>query len=43
MTLAFTPAGGLDFYLGIGGGLALICTAVYSARSGSRAGPCGWG
>ena len=35
MTLAFTPSGGLDFVLGIGGGLALICTAVYSARAGS--------
>ena len=35
MTLAFTPAGGLDFVLGIAGGLALICTAVYSARAGS--------
>ena len=35
MTLAFTPAGGLDFYLGIAGGLALISTAVYSARAGS--------
>ena len=35
MTLAFTPAGALDFYLGIGGGLTLICTAVYSARAGA--------
>ena len=34
-TLAYTPAGGLDFVLGIGGGLGLMCTAMYSSRSGA--------
>jgi hypothetical protein len=35
MTMAFTPAGGLDFYLGIFGGLVLVCMALYSSRAGS--------
>ena len=37
MTLAYTPAGGLDFVLGIVGGLGLLCAAMYSARSGAAA------
>lgn len=34
MTMAFTPVGGLDFYLGIFGGLGLMCMPMYSARGG---------
>lgn len=30
MTMWYTPAGGLDFYLGIFGGLALLAAALYS-------------
>lgn len=35
MTMAYTPKGGLDFYLGIFGGLVLTCMALYSARAGA--------
>lgn len=35
MTMAFTPVGGPDFLLGIVGGLALVCLAMYSARAGA--------
>ncbi|MBQ38755.1 MAG: hypothetical protein CME04_20400 [Gemmatimonadaceae bacterium] len=35
MTMAYTPVGGAGFYLGILGGLALVCLAMYSARAGA--------
>jgi hypothetical protein len=38
MTMAYTAVGGADFYLGILGGLALICLAMYSARAGAACG-----
>jgi hypothetical protein len=33
MTLAYTPYGGVDFYLGVGGGLLLILLALRSQRT----------
>ena len=35
MTMAYTAVGGPDFYLGILGGLALVCLAMYSAAAGA--------
>jgi hypothetical protein len=35
MTMAYTPVGGAGFYLGILGGLALVCLALYSAGAGA--------
>ncbi|MDA0335726.1 MAG: M50 family metallopeptidase [bacterium] len=35
MTMAYTPVGGVGFYLGILGGLALVCLAMYSAGAGA--------
>ena len=37
MTMWFTPAGGPDFYLGIIGGLVLMCLAIKSQRAASAA------
>lgn len=35
MTMRYTPAGGLDFFLGIFGGLLLVSMALKSARAGA--------
>lgn len=35
MTMKYTPAGGLDFYLGIFGGLVLVSMALKSQRTGA--------
>jgi hypothetical protein len=37
MTMWYTPTGGLDFYLGIFGGLALMAAAFYSASTAKAA------
>ena len=38
MTMAYTPVGDVGFYLGILGGLALVCLALYSAVAGAAGG-----
>ena len=37
MTMWYTPVGGLDFYLGIFGGLALVVAALYSPPTAKAA------
>jgi len=40
MTMRYTPAGQLDFYLGIFGGLLLVSLAIKSARAGQAGAIC---